>query len=60
MSVEAAQRSEVDVAMARSWLLVPAVGSEVLAAASGADSLIIDLEDGLPFAAKDEGAGLHR
>jgi len=57
MSVETAQRSGVDVAMARSWLLVPAVGSEVLAAAaaSGADSLIIDLEDGLPFAAKDEG-----
>ena len=57
MSVETAQRSEVGVAMARSWLLVPAVGSEVLAAAaaSGADSLVIDLEDGLPFAAKDEG-----
>ncbi|MFC0451352.1 HpcH/HpaI aldolase/citrate lyase family protein [Rhodococcus jostii] len=57
MSVETAQRREVDVAMARSWLLVPAVGSEVVAAAaaSGADALIIDLEDGLPFAAKEEG-----
>jgi citrate lyase subunit beta/citryl-CoA lyase len=57
MSVETAQRSEIDLAMARSWLLVPAVGSEVLAAAAafGADTLIIDLEDGLPFATKDEG-----
>ncbi|WP_370179280.1 CoA ester lyase [Rhodococcus wratislaviensis] len=56
MSVETAQRSEADLAMARSWLLVPAGGGGVLAAAaSGADALIIDLEDGLPFAAKDEG-----
>ncbi|AII03701.1 HpcH/HpaI aldolase/citrate lyase family protein [Rhodococcus opacus] len=57
MSVETAQRSEADLAMARSWLLVPAGGGGVLAAAAacGADALIIDLEDGLPFAAKDAG-----
>ncbi|QSE77954.1 HpcH/HpaI aldolase/citrate lyase family protein [Rhodococcus koreensis] len=57
MTVETAQHSEIDLAMSRSWLLVPAVGSEVFAAAadSGADALILDLEDGLPFAAKDEG-----
>ncbi|BAH48553.1 HpcH/HpaI aldolase/citrate lyase family protein [Rhodococcus opacus] len=59
MSIVTAQRSEIVVAMARSWLLVPAVGNEVLAAAaaSGADALVIDLEDGLPFAAKDDGRG---
>ncbi|MBC2638050.1 MULTISPECIES: CoA ester lyase [unclassified Rhodococcus (in: high G+C Gram-positive bacteria)] len=57
MSVETVRTGKADIAMARSWLLVPAIGSETIAAAaaSGADALIIDLEDGLPFAAKEKG-----
>ncbi|QHE69369.1 HpcH/HpaI aldolase/citrate lyase family protein [Rhodococcus sp. WAY2] len=57
MSIDMVRTSSVDILMARSWFLVPAVDSETLTAAaqSGTDCLVVDLEDGLPSAAKGDG-----
>lgn len=40
--------------LARSWLLVPAVGDVEAAARSGCDALVLDLEDAVDGARKDE------
>ncbi len=50
----AAENSETRTAAARSWLLAAAVGEDALSAAAraGADCLVVDLEDGVPFARK--------
>ncbi|MEV0720057.1 aldolase/citrate lyase family protein, partial [Asanoa sp. NPDC050611] len=42
--------------MTRSWLYVPATARDKLAKAAGrgADALIVDLEDAVPYARKDE------
>ncbi|MBM4493530.1 aldolase [Rhodococcus hoagii] len=50
----AAENPETRTAAARSWLLAAAVGEDALSAAAraGADCLVVDLEDGVPFARK--------
>ncbi|WP_430334771.1 HpcH/HpaI aldolase/citrate lyase family protein [Rhodococcus sp. ACT016] len=58
----AAEHATASTAIARSWLLAAAVGTDRLSAAAAAkpDCLIVDLEDGVPFARKVEAREIAR